>query len=266
MAEYIEPTAIKISNLTLTSKITGISSPLNLKQFYEKVPLKEGGIVYIKYLDTIRSIMKKKSKRNKDETEPVKKKKFKSIFLKVNIMDEKNITFQVFDNSSLHITGSRDIDNDAIGAIKKLIQIFEEVNEENQFYEKEEDLNYEPIEIQSINSNFYSNFTIDLDNLDQILKHNFEKKNSIGKYILSPSFEKTNYPGINLKIGNIDEETTPYKTKKGMVKIKRRITLLIFSTGKILITGANKHEYIDFAYNFINNIFKKFYKYVHLSK
>ena len=39
----------------------------------------------------------------------------------------------------------------------------------------------------------------------------------------------------------------------------KRITMSIFRTGKIIITGARKMEQIETAYNFLNNILKKHY-------
>jgi hypothetical protein len=81
-------------------------------------------------------------------------------------------------------------------------------------------------------------------------------------------FEKTIYQGVNAKffyntekgrthgICTCSKPCTGKGTGEGDGECKR-ITLSIFRTGSIIITGGRTMEQIEAAYEFINNIFDK---------
>ena len=75
------------------------------------------------------------------------------------------------------------------------------------------------------------------------------------------SFEPTIYPGVNIKyyfnkekqdtgICNCHEKCNG-KGKDGFCK---KITVAVFNSGKIIITGGQSYEQLNTAYDFINNI------------
>lgn len=86
------------------------------------------------------------------------------------------------------------------------------------------------VEIAMINSDFETHFYIDQIRLANILKN---------QYKLFVKFDPINYPGVNIKYDSY--------------------TILVFRTGKVIITGAKKYESIEEGYRFINGVFEKHY-------
>ena len=109
-----------------------------------------------------------------------------------------------------------------------------------------------------INSDYYIGFNINRDALHEIL-HN--------KYQIYSSYEPCIYPGVNSKYyWNEDYLDNEYPGKcmcsvfcngKGNGKGNgncKKITVSIFQSGSIIITGARNHVQILTAYNFINKV------------
>jgi TATA-box binding protein (TBP) (component of TFIID and TFIIIB) len=112
--------------------------------------------------------------------------------------------------------------------------------------------------VQLINTDYSLNKFINQDALHKIL---------INEYNLFSMLEKTIYQGVNTKF--FYNTTNPNKgictctnfckgqgTGEGEGECKR-ITMSIFRTGKIIITGAREMEQINAAYKFLNNVFEK---------
>jgi hypothetical protein len=82
--------------------------------------------------------------------------------------------------------------------------------------------------------------------------------------------EKTIYQGVNTKFfynthgdGNGICQCANFCKGQGSGNGEgecKRITMSIFRTGSIIITGAREMKQIEAAYNFLNNIFDKHYK------
>lgn len=110
-----------------------------------------------------------------------------------------------------------------------------------------------------INTDYSLNCEINQDALQRIL---------VEEYDLFSMFEKTIYQGVNAKYfynkepGRASGICTCKKpcdgkgTGEGDGECKR-ITLSIFRTGSIIITGGRTMEQIEAAYEFINGIFEK---------
>ena len=109
-----------------------------------------------------------------------------------------------------------------------------------------------------INSDYYIGFNINREKLHNILYN---------KYQIYSSYEPCIYPGVNSKYyWNEDYFKNDYQGKcqctvycngkgpgKGDGQCKK-ITISIFQSGSIIITGAHNHKQIITAYNFINNV------------
>jgi len=126
------------------------------------------------------------------------------------------------------------------------MEFYANINNERlykEFVPLRRDDNTEPIEISTIsvemiNSNFDVHFNIDQEKLTNILKSK--------PYNLFVTFET--HPGVNVKyIG---------KNDKG---VEQEITILIFRTGSIIITGVKSYKLLHEAYDFINGVLKKHY-------
>ena len=114
---------------------------------------------------------------------------------------------------------------------------------------------------QLINSDYDIGYNVKRESVHQILSR---------VYGLFSTFEGTIYQGVNTKYyyneNNMDPEKEGQCTCPNPLKCKgqgsgvgdfqcKRITMSIFQTGKIIITGARYFHQIEAAYRFLNRIF-----------
>ena len=116
------------------------------------------------------------------------------------------------------------------------------------------------LKIQLINSDYHVNASIHRDNLHQIISQ---------RYSLFSSLEKLIHQGVNIKYYyNTSRLVGPPgicmcdKPCQGQGEgdapgACKKITILAFQTGDIIVTGARKKEQLDEAYEFMNVIFKR---------
>ena len=119
------------------------------------------------------------------------------------------------------------------------------------------DFSYD-IKIANINGVYGCNESIDRQILANILK----QKGIFVKY------DPNTYPGINVKyifnntntgICNCDNKCRWVDGREMGENSCKRISIFIFQSGKVIITGGNSKEQIDKAYHFINNIISENY-------
>ena len=103
----------------------------------------------------------------------------------------------------------------------------------------EEEIQFEKINIEMINSDFNVFFFINQTKLADILRDD--------PYNLFVKFNPSSYPGVNVK----------YYCKTGPPN--RKASILIFRTGKIIITGKIDHEQLKETYDFINGFLREHY-------
>jgi TATA-box binding protein (TBP) (component of TFIID and TFIIIB) len=120
-----------------------------------------------------------------------------------------------------------------------------------------------PTEVQKV--------AVPLINTDYSLDHDIQQDNLhklfIEEYNLFSMLEKTIYQGVNTKyFYNKTSKQPGICTCKQYCKGQgngsgegqcKRITMSIFRTGRIIITGARDMEQINSAYDFLNKIFEK---------
>ena len=115
--------------------------------------------------------------------------------------------------------------------------------------------------VQLINTDYSLNKFINQDALHKLL---------INEYNLFSMLEKTIYQGVNTKFfyntKNIEKgicECEKFCKGQGSGQGEgecKRITMSIFRTGKIIITGAREMNQIEAAYCFLNKVFEKHHK------
>jgi TATA-box binding protein (TBP) (component of TFIID and TFIIIB) len=115
--------------------------------------------------------------------------------------------------------------------------------------------------VQLINTDYSLNKFINQDALHKIL---------INEYNLFSMLEKTIYQGVNTKFfyntRNIEKgicECEKFCKGQGSGEGEgecKRITMSIFRTGRIIITGAREMKQIEAAYRFLNKVFDKYHK------
>jgi TATA-box binding protein (TBP) (component of TFIID and TFIIIB) len=130
---------------------------------------------------------------------------------------------KVFPNGSIQVAGCCDL-FDCKRIITQLVQIFKN------FLGLEINLPENSFRVVMINSNFSLNYNINLMKVADW----FEEYNDIFKV----SFEPDRYSAVKIKFKPAEE--------------MKEITVSIFGTGKIIITGAETLKEIVYAYNIIN--------------
>ena len=124
-----------------------------------------------------------------------------------------------------------------------------------------EPLYIKTLKIQLINSDYHVNATIHRDNLHTIV--------SGAPYSLFSSLEKLIHQGVNIKYYYNTSRTVG---RPGICNCEKacqgqgegdapgqckKITILAFQTGDIIVTGARKYEQLEEAYNYMNQILKR---------
>ncbi len=132
-----------------------------------------------------------------------------------------------------------------------------------EYDEDQHDLEMLEFDITMINTNYYIGFSINLTNLESILSD---------KYDLYCSYDPDIYAGVKISyMWNAENEFKNgicYCSKKCIVskrKSERKnnicyiITISIFNSGNIIITGSNAIHKTNEAYDYINKILAEIY-------
>lgn len=186
-----------------------------------------------------------------------------SIIVKASL-DIKCVNIKLFNNGKITLTGSKE-ESDGyystcilLEEMKKNKGIFIDIENEEEINK----LNIVNYKITMINSDFNTNFRIDLLKLLNILNTSYKE--------LFTKFNPEKYRGLIIGFyWNTDKLIQDGKcnctikcngkgsgTGNGLCK---KITISIFKSGSVIITGGRLTTQIDSAYQLINNIFKKYY-------
>jgi TATA-box binding protein (TBP) (component of TFIID and TFIIIB) len=136
-------------------------------------------------------------------------------------------SIKIFPNGSIQVAGCCDL-FDCMRIVNQLSSIFKEVLEEDEI------VPIDSYRVVMINTNFSLNYNV---NLIKVAEH----FSSVG--IFQVSFEPDNYSAVMLK----------FKPAADM----KEVTTSIFSTGKIILTGAETLREIAYAYNIVNQYIYK---------
>lgn len=168
----------------------------------------------------------------------------------------KEVNVKLFANGGIQMTGvtSESFAREAIEWLLALIKTLPESP-----FAGEASINR--FSVQLINTDYALNKFINQDALHKLL---------INEYNLFSMLEKTIYQGVNTKffynannpevgICQCENICKGQGTGDGEGECKR-ITMSIFRTGRIIITGARELKQIDAAYSFLNKVFDKHHK------
>lgn len=168
----------------------------------------------------------------------------------------KEVNIKLFANGGIQLTGvtSKQF---AIDAVMHLLRVIQSLPRSP--FDGPMPTSLQKIVVPLINTDFSISTNINQDALHRLL---------ISEYNLFSMLEKTIYQGVNTKyFYNTDTHSasfgvckcpTPCKghgTGEGIGQCKR-ITMSIFRTGTIIITGAREMKQIYAAYEFLNTIFR----------
>ena len=243
----------RISTITVTG---GINTEVCLTKLYDvlsKNTPKE--FSYLEYgmnkHDLLSTGVKEgKLKRSKKaEKAKTSNKRFDNQLTIIMFYNENKYNIKLFKNGNIQITGVKSIPNG-----KKAIDfLIEQIRHANMKYDTTilsdvDSLMNSNYRIRLINSDFRVNFEIRLDYLYNIVTQ---------KYKIICSYEPCIYPGAKIEY---------YYPNNGFCKctgfcngksdVCKKITIAVFQSGCVIITGANKIDHIDVAYKFICDFLK----------
>lgn len=262
--EEFQHTNYKISTITVTGCINSV---LNLQEFYNRIDIdKLKNVIYVEYGANKSDQCFKGTKTIKlKKKTPVQKKRFDNQ-LTLHITDEFDQKYNVklFRNGNLQMTGVKDLTKGyvIVDDIIDLIKSLDDQKSEEKIVEDVKDLRNCNYSARLINCDFRVNYKINRANLHNLLTRTYK---------LTCSYEPCIYQGVKLsfymnsysKDGICACENGKKCSGKGKKTICKKITVAIFQSGCITITGANTIQQVDFMYNFMVNILKTHVKDIH---
>ena len=192
--------------------------------------------------------------REKKKKEGQKDRFFNCVMFYMNCGYNKPVHIKIFQNGSLQLSGVQTTDQEKIEEIVECIFIL--ISEASKEFPNNITINSDilsPVKITMINSNFSISdnpqWKINQKNLQRIINDNY-KVDKGGTWAGVTKTEK--YPGLNAKYiyKNCIDDYDPLSKKK----VKGQVTVLIFRSGSIIITGYNVWEHGLEAYNEIIKI------------
>ena len=259
-------TDLKISTMTVVSKL---GTNINLENMYNNLELSED-LVCIEWGDQpMKGETGKKVKKPRSTTKP-KKKFYNQATLHFRDQNKRNgkpVNMKIFNNGSCQMTGVPSMES-AHSILEKarltLVNRQKDIKDTAIIVENIEDVKECPINICLINSGFSLDSTIDREQFFYILTN---------KYNFYGNYEPDSYPGINIKYYWNDDTQSDKNTcgrcscdgfcegdgcGKGDAQC-RRVSIMIFQSGQVIITGCCTVEKLQFIHQFIKKIHKEEY-------
>lgn len=256
----MEPTPYVVSTITCNGSVgTAVKSDI----LFEHIQVaaddqKTRQIIYCEYHGKKKGVNPNEKKRKvKAKTEDTRFDNQVTVIYRMNEKYAPNI--KIFRNGNLHMTGIKKekdaelITHELISEIERIADTYPNI------LEKREELKCHPIIIRMINTNFSVPYLIRRKDLHKMLISD--------EYGNLCDFQPGSYPGVKLKYfwnsayhnqRGICECTTVCEGKgsgcgDGQCK---KVTVSLFESGNILITGANQFNQVDEAYQYICFILK----------
>lgn len=245
------PEIVDISTMTICCKINSL---FNISEINKHIDLSFDGIISCgSDPDTLRTIIKLKKSYGKRK----RKNFYNQITLRV-MTKEKIINVKLFTNGSIQMTGCKTITSttQALEILFKKLVAQKTIIDEN---DEEQIVNFvsEPkyvktehifdIKISMINSNFNIGYKIKREKLFEILISENKKC----------TYDPIIHACVNIK--HITNDDVVYKSTKIRSNIKlltndngKIVSIFVFESGAIIITGAKNCNQINSAFNYIN--------------
>jgi TATA-box binding protein (TBP) (component of TFIID and TFIIIB) len=232
-------------------QISKFNTSINLKKLAENLEINKN-IYYIEHGSEInKGVNNKKFSKKKQEN---RKYFYNQVTIHIfnDLKKNKRVNVKLFNNGRVQMTG---INSDTIGetTIKTVINELNKLKNKSLIFsisDDEEIAEIGELETVLINSDFDIGSEINREKLHRCIIEN--------GYI--SSYEPCNYPGVNIKYymnplrnnyGICDCEKPC--NGKGKDNTCKRITIAVFKSGKIIITGGRNKNQIQTAYEFITD-------------
>lgn len=257
-------TKYKISTITANGSI---NCRIDLEILFNNIEIKPDGFTWVQYNKMERGIYPKKPKKIQGKTFD------NQVMVYYKIKESYMPNIKLFKNGNIHMTGIRCVEDGEViinivaNEIKRIFENYEnskpEIDTKNKklsplnIIEKLEDIKPGNFIIRMFNSGFEFPFEIRRKTLHQILINN--------KYNNICSFEPLSYPGVKLQYfyNNINDKKNGICNCSKMCFGKgngieenscKKITIAVFESGSVIITGANMIDQIDESYLYIQKV------------
>lgn len=260
-------TPYRVSTITCNGSIGKSVGEVYLDKLYEYLPIvaldnDEQGFVYLidKQGKESKGILPKRQKKYLrvpiTTEEQYKKRRFdNAISGYFKIHQGYCPSVKIFKNGTIQMTGVKSIE-DGKSLNEWVYQVVDRLTKEHSDIVKENNLQLGEFHVRLINSDFTVSYNIRRKELHHILISPQYKNTS--------SFQPGTYPGVKLQYyWNQQKHNGVCQCQdkcfgKGQLPGEcKKITISIFESGKVLITGAIQFSQIDEAYHYICNVLEK---------
>ena len=234
---------LRISTMTA---ISALNSDIDLDTLFKNITINRD-FPFIQHGKL--GIKGESNKTTRKSRKPEKKKTFFNQ-VTIHVFQDKLVNVKLFNNGKIQMTGLKYEDH-GIKVLHKLIPYIQELDSTNEHKVfTHSDITFTPMNIVLINSDFDIKLKIQRDILHREI---------IDRGMYS-SYEPCIYPGVNIKYYfNSNQcdgicKCTSMCTGKGDGLSDggcKKITIAVFKSGKIIITGARSREQLELSYYFI---------------
>ena len=256
-------TPYRVSTITCNGSV---SSRIDLTELYNYLDIinndNDKGFIFImdRNGEMVKGVNPRKKKISKKDENKSYRRFDNAISTYFKLTEGYNPSVKIFKNGTIQMTGVKKI-KDGEELHKNVFNIINKLYDKNpKMFENKPQFDEEKFYVRMINSDFSVPYLIRRKELHKIIISH--------KYQNSCSFQPGTYPGVKLQyfwnpvIGEkngicrcTEEKCFGKGDGNGHGKCKK-VTVSIFESGKILITGATNFEQIDEAYNYICRFMK----------
>ena len=237
---------LRISTITAVS---AINSDINLDYLYHNTTIND---VFTFIQHGSLGIKGESNKKKRKQRVPKKQKTFfNQVTLHVNC--DKIVNVKLFNNGKIQMTGLK-YENHGVKVLDILIPYIIKLNSESsdKILNQTEPVSYDPLNIALINSDFFVGYKVKREIVHR----------EIVKAGMYSSYEPCIYPGVNIKYYyNKDTDNGVCQCTKPCIGKGcgsgdgncKKITIVVFMSGQIMITGARSQLHLKLCYDFITN-------------
>jgi len=233
-------------------QIGKLNTNIILKTLAENLDI-NNNILYIEYGSEINKGTN--NKKISDKKRAIKKYFYNQLTLHIynKLKENQRVNLKIFNNGRIQMTG---INSDIVGntTMDILLKEFIKLSNKNDIFSEKELSQIGDLETVLINSDFDIHHEVDRESLHRTIVEN--------GYL--SSYEPCNYPGVNIKyyfnplkinfgICDCDKPCNG----KGLNDTCKKITIAVFKSGKIIITGGRNKNHIQTAYEFITEFIEE---------
>ena len=241
---------LRISTMTA---ISSINSDINLTNLYKNIVPNE----LITYIQHGSLGIKGESKKQKRKSRVPKKQKsfFNQVTLHVNC--NKIVNLKLFNNGKIQMTGLKyetlgeKVLQSLLPHLQELDTQSDDTQSDTKILSHNQQLTYEPFNIVLINSDFSIGYKV---------KRELVHREIVDAGMYS-SYEPCIYPGVNIKYYYNQDTDNGICQCNLMCNGKgngcgdgccKKVTIVVFMSGQIIITGARSRDQLELSYNFIS--------------